>query len=114
MKMLPLAGLLLCAGCARAASLNVPQIQVNRTIAADYRCPGGQRLRVTYLNAANGQSFAVLPYRGKPMLLVSTMSADGVTYQADSITWRIKGRGGTLFDARIDAYKPVLDGCSAK
>jgi membrane-bound inhibitor of C-type lysozyme len=114
MKMFPLAGLLLFAGSASAASLNVPQIQVNRTITADYRCPGGQRFRVTYLNAGNGQSFAVMPYRGKPMLLASTMSADGVKYQADSVTWWIKGRGGTLFDARIDADKPVWDGCSAK
>jgi membrane-bound inhibitor of C-type lysozyme len=112
MKMLPLAGLLLFAGSARAASLNVPQIQVNRAIAADYRCPGERRMHVTYLNAGNGQSFAVLPYGGKPMLLVSTMAADGVMYQAGSITWRIKGRGGTLFDARIHTNKPVLDGCS--
>lgn len=114
MKMFPFAALLLFAGTASAASLTVPQIQVNRTISADYRCPGGQRLRVTYLNAGNGQSFAVLPYRGKPMLLVSTMAADGAAYQADSVTWRIKGRGGTLVDARADIDKPVLKGCTTR
>lgn len=112
MKMLPFAAVLLFAGSASATSLNVPQMQMNRTITADYRCPGGQRFRVTYLNASNGQSFAVLPYRGNPMLLVSTMAADGVAYQADSLTWRIKGRGATLVDARVDAGKPVLEGCT--
>jgi membrane-bound inhibitor of C-type lysozyme len=112
MKMLPFAAVLLFAGSASATSLNVPQMQMNRTITADYRCPGGQRFRVTYLNAINGQSFALVPYRGNPMLLVSTMAADGVAYQADSLTWRIKGRGATLVDARVDAGKPVLEGCT--
>jgi membrane-bound inhibitor of C-type lysozyme len=112
MKMLPFAAVLLFVGSASATSLNVPQIEVNRTITADYRYPGGQRFRVTYLNASNGQSFAVLPYRGNPMLLVSTTAADGAACQADSLTWRIKGRDATLVDVRVDAGKPVLEGCT--
>jgi membrane-bound inhibitor of C-type lysozyme len=114
MKILPFAGFLLFAGSASATSLSVPQIQVNRIITANYRCPDGKQFSVTYLNADNGQSFAIVPYRGKPMFLVSTMSADGVKYQADSVTWWNKGRGGMLFDARIDEEKPILDGCASK
>ncbi len=113
MKMLPLAGLLLFVGSAHAASLNVPQIQIHRTIDVTYRCPGGDRFSVTYLNGGNGQNFAIVPYRGKPMLLTSTMSADGVKFQADSMTWWIKGRDATLSDARIDANQPVMTGCKS-
>jgi membrane-bound inhibitor of C-type lysozyme len=114
MKILPFAGVLLFAGSANAAALNVPQIQLNQVITANYRCPGGEHFSVTYLNADNGQSFAVVPYRDKSMFLVSTLSADGVKYQADAITWWIKGREGTLFDARSDANNPILDGCTSK
>ena len=114
MKVLPFTGLLLFAGSAGATSMSVPLVQVKQTITADYHCPSGERFSVTYLNASNGQSFAVLQYQGKTMLLVNGMSADGVRYQADSITWWIKGRAGTLFDARIDPDKPVLDGCATK
>jgi membrane-bound inhibitor of C-type lysozyme len=114
MKTLPFVGLLLLANSASAMSLSVPQIQVNRTISADYHCPGGKHFTVIYLNATNGQSFAVLPYQGGPVLLVSTLSADGVKYQGDALTWWIKGRGGTLFDARSDANQPILADCTTK
>jgi membrane-bound inhibitor of C-type lysozyme len=111
MKTCFIAGLLLVTSGAHAASLNVSQIQIQRTIDASYQCPGGEHFKVTYLNGDNGQNFAIVPYQGKPMLLVNAMSADGVTFQADSITWRIKGRSATLFDARKDANQPVLSGC---
>jgi membrane-bound inhibitor of C-type lysozyme len=94
--------------------LVVPQIQLGRPIAATYRCVGGQSFKVTYWNASNGQSFALLPVQGRPMLLVSGMSADGVRYQAGFITWWNKGRGGDLYDARVSADKPVLRGCQSK
>jgi membrane-bound inhibitor of C-type lysozyme len=114
MKILSFAGFLLFVGSAKAATLSVPKIQVNQVITANYRCPGGEHFSVTYFNADNGQSFALVPYRDKSMLLVSTMSADGVKYQADAVTWWIKGREGTLFDARSDANNPILDGCTSK
>jgi membrane-bound inhibitor of C-type lysozyme len=114
MKTLPFVGLLLLTNSAHAMSLSVPQIQVNRTITADYRCPGGKHFTVIYLNATNGQSFAVMPYQGHSVLLASTLSADGVKYQGDALTWWIKGRGGTLFDARNDANQPTLTDCSTQ
>jgi len=105
---------MLFANSAIAAPLSVPQIQINRTITVDYQCPGGKRFTVNYLNGSNGQSFVVMPYRGKTLLLINNMSADGVKFQADSITWWIKGRDGTLFDARSDANKPILADCKTK
>jgi membrane-bound inhibitor of C-type lysozyme len=94
--------------------LVVPQIQLGNPIVARYRCAGGQSFKVTYWNATNGQSFALLPVQGQPMLLVSGMSADGVRYQAGFVTWWSKGRGGNLYDTRVSADKPVLRGCQSR
>jgi membrane-bound inhibitor of C-type lysozyme len=98
----------------QAPPLVVPQIQLGRPITATYRCVGGQSFKVTYWNASNGQSFALLPVQDQPMLMVSTMSADGVRYQAGFVTWWSKGRGGDLYDTRVSADKPVLRGCQSK
>ena len=94
--------------------LVVPQLQIGKPIAATYRCAGSERFKVTYWNASNGQSFALVPVQGSPMLLVSGMSADGVRYQGGFVTWWSKGRGGDLYDTRISADKPVLRGCQSK
>lgn len=96
-----------------AAPLLVPQIQVGKPIHVLYHCPGGTDLRVTYLNSGDGQSFAVMPVKGKPTLLVNTMSADGVRYQSGFITWWSKGKGGSYYDASVDPNKPVLADCTS-
>ena len=114
MQIFPLFGLLLSVQPVNATPLSVPQVQINRVITADYSCPGGKHFTVTYLNAASGQSFAVLPYQGKTLLLVNMLSADGVKYQADAVTWWIKGRAGTLFDLRNDPNQAALRDCTAK
>ncbi|MBB6189127.1 MliC family protein [Rhodanobacter sp. MP7CTX1] len=113
---IPLAGLAQAPSSSQYQSppLVVPQIQTGRPIVATYRCVGGQSFRVTYWNATNGQSFALLPVQGRPMLLVNGMSADGVRYQAGFVTWWSKGRGGDLYDTRVSADKPVLRGCQSK
>ena len=98
----------------QAPPLIVPQIQLGRPIVATYRCAGGQSFKVTYWNASNGQSFALLPVQGRPMLLVNGMSADGARYQGGFATWWSKGRGGDLYDARVSTDKPVLRGCQSK
>ena len=97
-----------------APPLVVPQIQIGKPIAVTYRCAGGQSFKATYWNGSNGQSFALLPVQGRPMFLVSGMSADGVRYQAGFVTWWSKGRGGDLYDARVSTDKPVLRGCQSK
>jgi len=98
----------------RSPPLVVPQIQMGKPITATYRCAGGQSFKVTYWNATNGQSFALLPVQGRPMFLVSGMSADGVRYQGGFVTWWSKGRGGDLYDSHVSADKPVLRGCQSK
>jgi membrane-bound inhibitor of C-type lysozyme len=97
-----------------AGPLLVPEIPIDRAIDAVYRCPGGKSFKVTYLNGRNGQSFALMTVKGVPTLLVSTMSADGVRYQGGFVTWWSKGRGGDLYDARVDPNRPVLRGCTSK
>jgi membrane-bound inhibitor of C-type lysozyme len=92
----------------------VPTIPVSRVITANYHCPGGKQFSITYLNADDGQSLAVVPYRDKSMFSVSTTSADGVKYQADSITRWIRGCDDTLFDVRSDANNPILYGYTSK
>jgi membrane-bound inhibitor of C-type lysozyme len=99
---------------AHAGSLSVPQVQVGPPIHATYRCPGGKRLEVTYLNGRNGQSFALLPVDGVPTLLVSTAAGSGVRYQSGFVTWWNKGRNGDFYDARVDPDKPVLRGCTSR
>lgn len=98
---------------ALAGPLAIPQIQIDKAIDAVYRCPGGRSFKVTYWNASNGQSFALIPLQGKPTLLVSTMSADGVRYQSGFFTWWSKGRGADLYDARVDTDRPTLRGCTS-
>ena len=94
--------------------LVVPQLQIGKPITAMYRCAGGESFKVTYWNASNGQSFALLPVQGSSMLLVSGMSADGVRYQGGFVTWWSKGRGGNLYDTRVSTDKPVLRECQSK
>jgi hypothetical protein len=48
----------------QASPLVVPQIKMGGPIVATYRCAGGQSFKVTYWNATNGKSFALLPVQG--------------------------------------------------
>ena len=105
---------LLAASTASAGTLNVPQIQLARTITQTYQCAGGRSLQVTYFNAANGQSFALVPVDGRPLLFVDTVAASGVRYQAGRYVWWSKGKGGDLYDVMQGANAtPVVAGCSA-
>lgn len=104
---------LLVVSPAFADAFKLPQIQLARTITQTYRCAGGKSLQVTYLNAANGQSFALLPVEGKPLLFVDTMAASGVRYQAGRYVWWNKGNNGDLYDAmQGELAAPVVAGCS--
>ncbi|HEY2622484.1 MAG TPA: MliC family protein [Dyella sp.] len=105
---------LLAASAASADALRVPQIQLAKSITQTYQCAGGKSLQVTYLNAANGQSFALLPVDGKPLLFVDSMAASGVRYQAGRYIWWSKGNRGDLYDAmQGENAAPVVAGCSA-
>jgi membrane-bound inhibitor of C-type lysozyme len=96
-----------------AAPLKVTKVQVDAPVSHTYQCEGGKSLQVTYWNSQSGQSFALLPVNGKPMLFVNTIAASGVKYVADRYTWWTKGDHGDLYDMTggPDA-KPIVAGCS--
>nr|WP_233865659.1 MliC family protein [Paraburkholderia adhaesiva] len=98
---------------AHAAQLVVHEIQTQSRHTFSYTCANGKTFKVTYLNAKNGQSFAVLPVRGQNFLFVSTIAASGVKYQADRYTWWTKGPRADLFDATAgENAAAVLAGCA--
>jgi membrane-bound inhibitor of C-type lysozyme len=98
-----------------AASAGAPRFGDLRTKnprTQKYTCATGRTFNVTYLSAANGQSFAVVPVKGQQMLFVNTISGSGARYQAGSYTWWTKGPRADLYDAMQgpDA-PPVLSDC---
>ena len=109
------AGALLTLACAQApaAPLDVQEIQTQTRHTFSYTCAQGKTFKVTYLNAKNGQSFALVPVAGRNLLFVATIAASGVKYQADRYTWWTKGPGADLYDTMSDTSpKPVVSGCA--
>lgn len=104
------------AGAANAAvvrPLEVRDIQVQSRHTFSYTCANGKTFKVTYLNAANDQSFALVPVNGRKLLFVGVIAASGVKYVADRYTWWAKGPGADLYDTMSDVSpKPVLAGCA--
>ncbi|WP_414451326.1 MliC family protein [Burkholderia sp. 22PA0099] len=96
------AGLLAAMGLAsvaHAAQLTVEEIDADARTVSTYQCADRPKpVRVAYWLARNGQSFALVPVDGKPMLFVDTLSASGVRYQAGRYVWWTKGRTGNLRD----------------
>ena len=105
--------LVAASGVASAADLlPLPDIRTSHRVTQKYTCATGRILQVTYLNATNGQSFAVLPVKGKQMLFVNVMSGSGAKYQAGSYTWWTKGPQATLYDAMLgEDAPPLLSDC---
>ena len=95
-----------------AAPLNLAEIQPENPQTHKYTCATGKILQVTYWNAVNGQSFALVPVKGQPMLFVNTLSGSGAKYQAGSYTWWTKGPRADLYDATAgENAPPVLSDC---
>jgi membrane-bound inhibitor of C-type lysozyme len=103
----------LAAAPAAAVPLNVPEIQTQTRHTFNYTCANGKTFKVAYLNAQNGQSFAVVPVKGQSLLFVATIAASGVRYQAGRYIWWTKGPGADLYDVRAgENARPVLAGCA--
>lgn len=101
------------ANAAGTGGLEVRDIQVQARHTFGYTCASGKTFKVTYLNAANGQSFALVPVEGRKLLFVGVIAASGVKYVADRYTWWTKGPGADLYDTMSDeSPKPVLSGCA--
>ena len=106
------AGLAALGANAWAAPLQFGEIQTKSRQTHKYTCATGKILHVTYWNTANGQSFALVPVKGKPLLFVNTISASGVKYQAGSYTWWTKGPRANLYDAMAGKNAPpILSDC---
>ncbi|TDV32789.1 membrane-bound lysozyme inhibitor of c-type lysozyme MliC [Paraburkholderia caballeronis] len=98
---------------ADAAASVMREIQLQSRHTYRYTCANGKTFRVTYLNATNGQSFALVPVGGRNLLLVATVSGSGVRYQADRYTWWTKGPRADLYDAMAgENAQPVVAGCA--
>ncbi|SIT40792.1 putative periplasmic protein [Paraburkholderia ribeironis] len=101
-------------GSASAAPLEISQIDTKNRQTHKYTCATGKILQVTYWNAANGQSFALVPVKGKQLLFVNTIAASGVKYQAGNYTWWTKGPRANLYDAtKGENAPPILSDCIA-
>ncbi|WP_186134268.1 MliC family protein [Burkholderia gladioli] len=106
------AGLLVGLGgisAAQAAQLTVEEIDTDARSFTRYQCANQARpVRVAYWLARNGQSFALVPVNGQPMLFVDTLSASGARYQAGRYTWWTKGPAATLSDEIAGSSAPPL------
>lgn len=99
-------------GSACAAPLQFSGIEAKSRQTHKYTCATGRILQVTYWNTANGQSFALVPVKGKQLLFVNTLSGSGAKYQAGSYTWWTKGPRADLYDAMAgENAPPVLSDC---
>ncbi len=113
-RFLPGVVMLLAVTSAEAGSLQVPQVQTGTPITRTYQCEGGKSLQVTYWNSNNGQSFALVPVEGKPLLFVDTLAASGVKYDAGHYTWWTKGNHGDLYDMTAGPNAPpIIAGCAS-
>jgi membrane-bound inhibitor of C-type lysozyme len=95
-------------GNAWSAPLQFSEIQTKTRHTLKYTCATGKILHVTYWNTANGQSFALVPVKGKQLLFVNTLSGSGAKYQAGSYTWWTKGPRADLYDAMSGENAPPL------
>lgn len=99
-------------GTAWAEPLQFAQMQAKNRQTNKYTCATGKILQVTYWNTTNGQSFALVPVKGKQLLFVNTMAASGAKYQAGSYTWWTKGPRADLYDAMDgENAPPMLSDC---
>ncbi|MBN3857296.1 lysozyme inhibitor [Paraburkholderia sp. Ac-20340] len=93
--------------------LELRDIHVQSRHTFSYTCADGKTFKVSYLNAANGQSFALVPVDGRKFLLVGVVAASGVRYVGAKYAWWTKGPGADLYDTMADPNaKPILAGCA--
>ncbi|TBR35816.1 MULTISPECIES: MliC family protein [Dyella] len=98
-----LLGLVACAGAATP-----PGVQIKDTHTLSYHCANDKKFDVTYWNATNGQSFALVPVDGKGLLFVDTLAASGVRYVAGRYAWWSKGELADLYDTSQGEKAPPL------
>jgi membrane-bound inhibitor of C-type lysozyme len=100
---------------ALAAPRGLAGIDIATRSQVHYTCDGGKTITARYLNARNGQSFALLRIKGKTLLFVNTLSASGARYAAGRYVWWTKGPGATLYDEMAgENAPPMLANCRSR
>ena len=86
-----------------------------------YRCTGGARLPVVYLNLQGGDAFATIYINGRLVLLRSGPTGSGARYvsvdEQLGYRWHVKGEVGNLFFLAADHTARetlVLQDCKAQ
>jgi len=106
------AGFVALCGNAWSAPSQLAGMQTKNRQTHKYTCATGKILQVTYWNTSNGQSFALVPVKGRQLLFVNTLSGSGAKYQAGSYTWWTKGPRADLYDATDgENAPPILSDC---
>lgn len=100
---------------ATAAPPDLAGIPIATRSKVHYTCDGASKITATYLNARNGQSFALLRVKGRAMLFVNALSASGVRYVAGRYVWWTKGPGAALYDETAgENAPPMLSNCRSR
>ena len=115
----PIALACVVAGGVRAqASVDGPGFD---TSTQTYRCTGGARLPVMYLNIKGGDSFATIYVSGRLVLMRSGPAASGARYVAveeqEGFRWHVKGDVGNLYVRGADRQAPetvLMQDCKAQ
>lgn len=89
------------------------------SVATVYLCDGGALLRVAYLNAGSGESFAVVDWGGRLIPMEIAPAASGARYVAvdpeDGHSWHSRGEEGMLAHRSAvddpDSETVLLAGC---
>lgn len=103
------------AGPASAAdAVSFPDVTVRNTVTAHYACKNNKEVAVSYVNATNGDSFAVLPVDGTKHVFVAVLSGSGVRYASGRYIWWNTGNTGKLIVDGDDSAPPLLAECVAK
>ena len=103
------------AGAASAAeTVAFPDIAVRNSVSAHYACKDNKNVAVSYVNATNGDSFAVLPVDGTKHVFVGVMSGSGVRYASGRYIWWNTGNTGKLIVDGDESAPPLLADCVAK
>ena len=97
-----------------AETVTFPGITVASSSQAHYTCKDNKKITVSYVNAGNGDSFAVLPVDGSPHVFVAVLSGSGVRYASGRYIWWNKGDTGRLIVDGDESAPPLLADCVAK
>jgi len=97
-----------------AAEVRFAGAQVASQQTVQYRCQGGQSLRVRYINTRDGDALAYLPVQGQRHIFVAAVAGSGVRYVSGLNVWWTKGNSGTLWNSPDPAAKPLLADCQAR